>query len=375
MYLPYLLSFAVLLGLAPVSSSLALETRSYVIGWFGQATMSQEGDCPAGVHQEVEYQFLDNLAPLGYSKDEIETFRQDLLAGDMMELMMIMGTRGRVDGQAVNPYTNPATVADPNLSALEGAFAYGFDLDDRGAVPGSFTDPETGESGIDHQLYRALGCARSFRGSLAGRPTYWDWAWGQTRDAQPAWLLTITTDDSGPGPGHSASLRLERAIEHLASNSDGSPTSHISYRVDPDPRSHNEFGAEVRGGMLYVTEHKTLRMLQNPLVAPEFELRDTHLRIQTNDDGTIRGFVGGYQPWAPIYFGFAGLGIGGEQMVTGDIPALYYLLRKHADAEPDPETGINNSISATYYFEAVPAFIIRDEMGKDAMAAPAQGAK
>jgi hypothetical protein len=31
-------------------------------------------------------------------------------------------------------------------------------------------------------------------------------------------------------------------------------------------------------------------------------------------------------------------------------------MRKHADADPDPVTGQNMSISATYYLTAVPAF-------------------
>jgi hypothetical protein len=31
-------------------------------------------------------------------------------------------------------------------------------------------------------------------------------------------------------------------------------------------------------------------------------------------------------------------------------------MRRHADADPDPETGQNRAISAAYYIEAVPAF-------------------
>ena len=365
----------------------ATETKSYVIGWFGHATHSQDGDCPEGVHQEVEYQFLDNLEPLGYSPEEIEIFREKLLAGDLKELMAIMGSRGRIDGQPVNPYTHPAAVADPDLPALQGPYAYGFDLDGQGDSADSFIDPETGAKGIDHQMYRALGCARSFRGSLASRPTYWAWAWGQTRGSQPAWLLTISTESDGQmadgqmadgqmadgqmAESQIATVRMERALEHLVSNSDGSPTAHFTYRVDPDQRSHNEFSATISDGVLRVTEHKTLRLLQNPLIAPEFVLANAHLRLQMKPGDTIRGFVGGYQPWVPVYFGLAGLGIGGELQVTGDIPALYHLLRKYADADPDPESGVNLAISATYYFEAVPAFVLRPGVDAGAIAAMA----
>ena len=77
----------VFLGLAPAVQ--AMESQTYVIGWFGHATNSTDDDCPEGVHQEVEYQFLENLAPLGYSPEEIEVFREKLLAGDLKELKLV----------------------------------------------------------------------------------------------------------------------------------------------------------------------------------------------------------------------------------------------------------------------------------------------
>ena len=345
---------------APVN---ALETQSYVVGWFSHATNSTDDDCSGGVHPEIELQYLENLRPLGYSEEEIEEYRRKLFTGEESDLFEINENRGRVDGQPVNPYTNPASVTDPALPALDGKYGYGFDLDGKGAdAPGAFVDPETGENGVDHQMYRALGCGRPYRGTLAGRPTYWDWLWGQTKMSQPAWLVTVSADDFNTDGD--VTVGVYRAVEHLRSNSDGSPRSDITYRIDPDPRSHNEFKARIENGVLYVTEHKSLRLLQNPLAAPEFNLSNTHLRLYFNDDGTIRGFIGGYQPWEEVFFGFATTGGPGETTLVGDIPALYYLLRNHADADPDPDTGINRSISATYYFEAVPAFIVNPHAGR-----------
>jgi hypothetical protein len=82
-----------------------------------------------------------------------------------------------------------------------------------------------------------------------------------------------------------------------------------------------------------------------------------HLRLELKPNRTARGFLAGYTPWRPIYWGIAGVGFGGEQQVTGDVPGFYYLLKRYADADPDPATGQNESISATYYIEAVPAFV------------------
>src|SRR5690606_4849224 len=161
-------------------------------------------------------------------------------------------------------------------------------------------------------------------------------------------------DLSADGP---VKVRLERAIEYLRSNSDGSPRRDAGYRVDPDPRSRNEFDGVIRDGVVHVASSDTLRLLQSPLVVPELELDKFHLRLQRHDDGRVTAFMGGYQPWHDIYWSFASVGIGGEQQVTGDIIALYYLMKRYADADPDPQTGQNRRISATYYIEAVPAFV------------------
>jgi hypothetical protein len=40
-----------------------------------------------------------------------------------------------------------------------------------------------------------------------------------------------------------------------------------------------------------------------------------------------------------------------------DLPGMYYAFRKLADADRDPDTGLNISISSTFSIEAVPAFI------------------
>jgi hypothetical protein len=335
----------------------AAETREFAISWFAQATYSNDHDCSKGVHPEVEEIYLRYAAKLGATPKQVAQWRKELMNGeDVRDLYEIVMNRGRINGQPANPYTHPASVMDLNMPGLDGKEGFGFDLDGKGPdQPGSFEDPETKQRGVDHNLYRALGCTRAFRGSLEGRPTYYAWSWGQLKDSQPAWLITVEGADlSKDGP---VTVAIERAYEYLRSNSDGSPRFDMAYRVDPDPRSRNKFKGELRNGTVTLTEHGQLRLLQNPLVAPELDMKNVHLRLELKADRSARGFVGGYQPWRPIYWGMAGVGFGGEQQVTGDIPGFYYLMKRYADADPDPVTGQNERISATYYFEAVPAFV------------------
>jgi hypothetical protein len=333
----------------------AAETRSFVVGWFSQATNSDEKDCPGGPNPGVQLQYLKNLADLGYSAKQIEEMVRKSQDGEGTEMFDALRFRGRLDGQPVSPYIYPATTVDPKWKAITGKFAYGFNLDGRGETTrNGFEDPETHEKGVNNELYRALGCYISMRGSLSGRPTYWAWAWGQLKDSQPAWLITLDGADlSKDGP---ITVTFDRALEHLKSNVDGSPRADATYRIDSDYRSHNSFKGDIKNGVITISDHTDFRMLQNPLVASEFKLSKTHLRMRLKPDGSLDAFIGGYQPWSDLYFSFASGGIGIEQCVTGDIPGLYWLMRKHADAEPDPKTGQNTTISATYYMEAVPAF-------------------
>jgi hypothetical protein len=347
----------VLAGVLPARA----ETRSFVVGWFGQATYSQDGDCAGGVNPDITVQYVRDLAELGYTKHQIAEMGRKGGAAEapIGSLRSLMNSRARVDGKPANPYSHPAAVADPKLHALTGKYAYGFDLDGRADDPKGFEDPETHEHGVDNQLARALGCMPAFRGSLSGRPTYSAWAWGQLKDSQPAWLITLSGGDLGKdGP---VTITFDRALEHLRSNVDGSPKADSSYRIDPDPRSHNVLRGHIKDHVISLDEPATLHLLQNPLVAPELTLKRTHMRLALKADGTMSGIIGGYQPWADIYFGFAGGGPAMEVCITGDIPGIYYLLKKNADADPDPKTGQNTSISAAYYLESVPAFVLPAE--------------
>jgi len=342
-------------------SAFALESKSFVVGWFSHATNNTADDCgPGGPNPTVQEQYLKDLADLGMSGEEIEALikERDSNEEGPNRMAEIIRTRGRIDGKPANPYMYPNSVKDPEWKMLTGNFAYGFDLDNKGPdQPGSFTDVDTKQKGIDHKLYRALGCSRPFRGSLEGRPTYWDWVWGQLKDSQPAWIITVTGEDlSKDGE---VTITFDRALEFLQSNIDGSPRADVTYRIDPDPRSHNVMKGRIENGILTASSSADMfRMYSNPLGMPEFRLQNAKFNFKLRRDGTADGFIGGYQPWADLYFAFASGGQSIEQCIVGDIPGLYYLLKKNADAYPDPKTGVNSAISATYYLETVPAFAV-----------------
>ena len=357
------------LGAALAGPATAAQTQSYVVNWFAGAAYTQDDNCVGGINPGLDIQFARELKSVGMDAKEVEQIIGWYLANThQFEVDTAIRFRGRYQGKPVNAFNNPQTVPDPKLKYVTGKYAYGFNLDGKGADdPKAFIDPQTQEKGIDNQMFRAMGCLEGFRGSLVNHPTFWYWIWQTIRDSQPAWLVTVSGEDlQKDGP---ITITFDRALEYMISNNGGEARADVTYRVDPDPRSHNVFKGEIKNGVAFVTEHKNFQMLQNSWGVPELNLHNFHLRMTVNPDRSMEAIIGGYQPWHHLYFAFAHGGLSRE-ISSGSIPGIYYLLKDQADAEPNPKTGRNSAISATYHIKAVPAFI---EATSNVAATPAAG--
>ena len=339
------------------ATSAAAESRSYAIEWFSLASYSQDGDCPGGVNPPTREQYFKTLELLGYSPDQAKALMVEFAKGGIAKAKVdeILRMRGRIDAKPVNGFVFPWAVADPEYHSVAGKYAFGFNLNNTvDAI--SFEDPVTHERGIKNQLFRALGCVIQFRGSYTYRPTFWEFIWGSMKVTTSAWLFTVTGADlSKDGP---VTITFDRAIEHLVFGASGEATADATYRIDPDQRSHHSFKGEIRNGELTITEHSNLSLQLDTLSFIDLQLHNFHMRLSPNKRGNLEGFMGGYQPWADIYFSFAQGGLAYEDMIINDTPGDYYLLKKAADAEPDPKTGQNMAISAAYHIEAVPVFAV-----------------
>ncbi|HEX4050454.1 MAG TPA: hypothetical protein VHY19_06220 [Steroidobacteraceae bacterium] len=344
------------LSLAPVSSASASETKSFVVSAFTNAAYSTKEDCQGGIDPDQTDQYALDMAALGMPSAQIKK----LMAGyPSFETMAVLVNRGRVDGKPVNGYTNPASVIDPKLHLVDAPYAYGFNLDGKGAdSPHSFQDPVTHEKGIDNQLFRVFGCNKNFRGPPANAtpPMFYGIEWSTLRASFPAWLISISGDDLSKDG--SVTVTIDRSIDHVLLDANGNTEAYTTFRVDPDPRSHNVFQARLEHGVVTLTDHHDLHLVGDPVLISYLDLTHTHLRMTLESSGEVEGLVGGYQPWQEI---FLPIGHGAENFEENqgiDTPGLYYALRHLADADPDPQTGQNRSISVAWQFEAVPAFVV-----------------
>lgn len=355
---PFWLSAAIFVGALFALPANALETRSYAIEWFSLGSYSQDGDCIGGVNPPTREQYAKSFELMGYAPDEVQKLMSEYAGEDPIASANArdkLRMRGRIDGEPVNAFVHPWAVADPQLKGVTSDFAFGFDLDGK-AGPQSFTEPRTNAKGIDNQLFRALGCIEQFRGTYSFRPTFWDFIWGSMKETIPAWLMTISGEDlDRDGP---VTITFDRAIEQLVFGPSGDVVADTTYRADPDPRSHHVFQGVIKDNVLSISTPGDLQLLLDTLSFTEFRLANTHLRLEMEPSGRLNGFIGGYQPWGDIYFGIAQGGLAYEGMIINDIPGVYYLLKRYADAHPDPETGQNLAISAAYHIELVPVFVV-----------------
>jgi len=348
-------TLAALLGAfcgAPVEHA-AAETKGYVVSWFYMATYSQDGDCPDGLNDDIEQHFRKILAQLGKSQPEIEA----LVKAAPGSMYVTLGDRGRIDGKPVSPYLYPTSVPDPHIKTLKGKVGYGFDLDGKDG-PDDFTDPETGEKGVDNQLYRVVGCFVPERAIPPDRPGFPAAEWDMPRDAMGAWLIEVTGDDlSRDGD---VTVGIYQATAPITRGTDGNPLPDMTFRVSGDQRSRNVVQGHLKNGTI-TTGKFTFNMLGDVFYEPEFHVMDARLRLTLQPGGGTTGILGGYEDWEKIYWVYAAGGVFSETSVSHDVPGTWYALRRMADAYPDPKTGQNTAISTAYRIDAVPAFIVHDE--------------
>jgi hypothetical protein len=334
---------------------LAGETRGYVVSWFHRAAYSQDGDCTNGINPVSEVFVKKILNDLGKTPEQQTALLKDYPVNVFGTLIM----RGKIDGKPVNVYSNPTSVPDPQISTVKGQYAYGFNLDGKGAASASgFEDPETHEHGVNNQLFRALGCFVAERGTPTTRPTWPAIEWDASRDQMPAWLIEISGIDN-PTNDDDVTVRIFRATGPTTRNASGDPQADMTYRVDTDPRMQNVVHGKIKDGLL-TTDRFDFYMLQDPVLGvAEYVFKDARLRLTMNPDGTVKGILGGYTPWKTIYVSLSLGGPVNETNLSIDMPGAFYALKKMADAYPDPKTGQNTMISAGYRIEAIPAYIVR----------------
>lgn len=342
----------VILAVTLPSLSAFAETRGFAINMLHTATYADKRNCPRGGNGHYGQTRIRTYKLLGLSQERIDY----LLSGKVRLIGLpsqhLVTMRGKKDGQLVSAYHYPESVPMPDFETVVGPHAYGFDLD--GANSDGFEDPETGERGVDNQLFRTVGCFELYSVGLPARPFYEETIWTTliVKQKPPAWVFTVSGDDlSKDGE---VTVSFYSAVEHLRLDTTGKGLADVTYVIDPAARTHGVFRGELKQGVFTSYAGDEEFLLERQFSHTKLDLTKARLRLTLNDDHTAAGYLGGYQPWMDFWFMLAA---GGEQDHGLDISAIYQMLKRMADGRPDPESGENTGISGAYRVEAVPAFL------------------
>lgn len=356
-----LMTTAAVLGLASPSPA-AAETRDYVVTWWMQAAHSakDDSDCPQGINPSLEELVRQQLLAVDVPKPEVENALGLLNGGappaDVVDLIMY---RGRHDGKPMHVYTFPSTVPDVlgETRFNVGPEAYGFNLD--GNSKTGYIEADTKEAGIDNRFWQATGCFISHRGTREKGPTHGIMHWDLQRDKQPAWLVRVVADDFTKDGD--VTVNLYRAMERVWRDANGDVRRYSTFRIDPDKRwQSNILKGKIKNGEVTVGGEQ-LHLLGDPYVLTDLDMNKPRLRFKIDADGNIEGVLGGYIPWMTIFYEYGSSGFTTEFMTGVNLPAMYWALRKSADAYPDPKTGENTAISSAYRIAGVPAYFLTKE--------------
>jgi hypothetical protein len=316
------------------SATAKAETRGYVISSFTVATNEADfkANCPENRNGGRIAWYIRDLIGAGYTREQaVKIIAQ---ASDSVQLgpevMRRMEGRAVVNGNHVSIYNYPDAVPDPNIETVTGKYAYGFDLGSPKRA-NKFEDPET-HGLVDDQLWRAVGCLETFKGDY---------------DYPPGWVLEISGNDLNKDG--KVTVTLNATTQDLMRDARGAVINRASYVVDGMPSSDNIFEGEIKHGILSIAPG-TLH-LDGGRYRP-FVLGDVHMRVQL-DGAKLVGYWGGFMRWRTFTYAYTSSPADGADTV-----GLYHAVKKMADADPDPKTGQNRQISATFRIEAVSAYLL-----------------
>lgn len=358
----------IIFGMAAlISPGLALAdwTRSYVVEWNEPAmyygadsgVTAPGTDCPQGVNPELDW--VEVLVRAGYTREEAEWLRNPANP-----------TRSPVHGQnqmafrgehRANVYIHPESYPDPGLTEVSGKIAEGINLD--GDDRTGFVSPE-GEEGIDNTFYKTLGCWKTYRGPerlSSGAQNFND----SMRNGSWTTVIVVTGEGDDPRNDDQVRVGFYFSDDDMVKGGDGNVARDYTFRITPHRKYEALFDARTVNGEIISTRPMNQVMLRDPSYTRDLELRQAQIKLAMQEDGSLRGYVGGYRPWRAVYDGWVNArGPVIEALTWVELPSVYYALKRNADYSPEGAGGEKTHISFALRVSAIPAFVMTPEYNR-----------
>jgi hypothetical protein len=354
-------------GLA-AAPALAEWTKTYVVEWnepamyYGAKTgvIDPGTDCPKGTNPEIDW--VKVLVDSGYTMEEAKWLRNPANP-----------TRSPVHGQnqmafrgkdRANVYANPTSTPDSGLVGVSGTIGEGIDLD--GDARTGFTSP-TGERGIDNNFYKTLGCWKTYRG-----PPRLSSGALQFNDSMRngGWTTVIVVSGKGADPMNDKHVKVGfyASDDKMVKDGNGEIARDYTFRIKPHAKYEAIFPARTVDGRIISTAPADV-MMRDPAYNRDLELLRARVSLQMQADGSLKGHVGGYRPWQPIYKGWVDArGPVIEVLTWVQLPSVYYALQRNADFSPRGAKGEKTHISYALRVDALPAFVVTPDASQQVAA-------
>ena len=319
-----------------------------------------EADCPLGFEPTVEENFLATLGP-----DERERILRPENAEEYANAWkgeFINGPGGE------NVCQNPKAFLDdprhPPHRGIQSPVAYGLNLDgtpDGRATPLTCEHPKfeglNGEPAVDNQLYRAVGCYKSRRGTGESQQ--------QGSELDPFLIELRGVDDLENDRQVEVGIYSVAVDDLVLRTPGGAPLPHQSFRVTSNPKWRNETTGRIVNGELRVDHLDRLFLRYRLFTWGAFgevyshEFQRVRLKLKLEEDGSVSGLMGGYRPlWNISTIGYCCRGT--ASTANMDCASEYKTFALMADGDPDPATGQCTTISAAHRIGGIPAFAIHE---------------
>lgn len=322
-------------------------------------------DCPEGPAAALRENFTASLKPAERERllkpenaaQFQQAYREYARGGDGSDICTNFDRFPRAAGRTVQGAVGPGLDLDGGGDTASG---------DEGCAQRDFTSP-SGETGIDNQTWRALGCFKIFRGTAARPPDTGAQFGLSLANGENAQVIVVRGIDS---------LARDDEVEVIYGNSRDramvGPNRRFlhgaTYVLGATPGGPNVMKGRIVNGVLEArTPLLRLRNVWNlgrGIVGEdlrgargEMRFRRARLRLHFLPNGSVKGMVGGFQPVEQAIFVPSVGGLGAAVTADFDCPVLYATLKKMADGDRDPRNGSCRSISAAYEIKAVPAFV------------------
>jgi predicted lipoprotein with Yx(FWY)xxD motif len=255
-----------------------------------------------------------------------------------------------------NVFFNPTLFKDPlPWSEVTSPTAIGLNLDGK-VGPHDFTGPR-GETGVDNQLYRVIGCIAGYAAKGSIKATSNDFI----RISQYNRLLLRVTGVHSLVNQPNVEVSVYRGLDPISQDANKNGIPWRTQRVDT--RDSARFETKLKGHIVdgyLITEPKDVVMPvgPEPQIADEQPYRQMRLKVKLSATAA-EGVMGGYDDMHTWFMNVSKLwGAGSIAEFAQFSPvSMYAALQRYADAYPDPKTGQNTGISSAYVVKFVRTII------------------